>query len=372
MERDDRDRQVVRTSVVGIATNVLLAVFKAVAGILSGSIAITLDAVNNLSDAASSVITIVGTKLAGKPADRRHPFGYGRVEYLTAMVISVIVLYAGIASLEESVRKILHPEPVSYSALSLGIVAVGVLAKILLGRYVTRVGRRVHSDSLEGSGKDALLDSVISATTLLAAVAFLLWGVSLESWLGAVISLVIIKSGIAMLAETLSEILGERADKDLAKKIKAVVKGFSGVSGVYDLVLNNYGPDTYNGSLHIEVPDTMTAEAIDLLTREISLAVYRQCGVALTAISIYALNTKDPEVVEIRDKVWKLVSADPNILQMHGFFLSRDPKKIRFDLVVGFDARDRAETLRNVLDKVRQAYPSYEVEATLDTDFAES
>jgi cation diffusion facilitator family transporter len=212
-----RSRTIVRTSVIGIAANAFLAAFKAVIGIISGSIAITLDAVNNVSDAASSVITIIGTKLAGKAPDRKHPFGYGRIEYLTAMIISVIVLYAGVTSLVESVKKIITPETPEYSTVSLIIIGAAVVVKIILGRYVKSVGKKVNSDSLINSGEDATLDSIISAATLAAALIFIFTKVSLEAYLGAIISLVIIKSGIGMLRETLSKILGERADAELRR-----------------------------------------------------------------------------------------------------------------------------------------------------------
>lgn len=371
-QADSRDRQIVKTSIVGILANVFLAVFKAVIGTISGSIAITLDAVNNLSDAASSVITIVGTKLAGKPADKKHPFGYGRIEYLSAMIISVIVLYAGVTSLKESVTKIIHPEAANYTTIALVIVAAAVLVKILLGRYVESVGHRVNSDSLVASGKDAALDSIISASTLVAAVIYIITNVSLESWLAAIISVVIIKSGIDMLRETISEILGERADKDLARDIKKTVMKYPGVSGVYDLVLNNYGPDAYNGSLHIEVPDTYSASQIDELTRKITVGVYLKHHVILTAISVYSLNTKDPHIVEVRNNIQSIANKDPYILQMHGFYLNEEEKTIRFDLVVSFDAPDRNIAFQNVIDRIKEAYPGYQINAVMDTDFAES
>lgn len=371
-QAEQRDHEIVKTSIVGILANVFLAILKAIIGVISGSIAITLDAVNNLSDAASSVITIIGTKLAGKPADKKHPFGYGRIEYLSAMIISVIVLYAGVTSLRESVSKIIHPEKPAYTAVSLVIVAAGVLVKIVLGRYVEGVGKKVNSDSLVNSGKDATLDSVISASTLVAAIIFLASGVSLESWLGAVISVVIIKSGVEMLAETISEILGERADQDLSKKIKGEVMKFPEVYGVYDLVLNNYGPDNYNGSLHIEVPDTCTASEIDELIRKITYDVYMKYQVILTAISVYSMNTKDPYVIEMRKNIKKMVLEDPYILQLHGFYLEEEKKNIRFDMVISFDSPDRIKTCRDAVEKVQKAYPDYHIAAVMDTDFSES
>ena len=211
-EPGNRNRIIVRTSIIGILANVFLAAFKAVVGLTSNSIAIVMDAVNNISDAARSVITIIGTKLAGKEPDRKHPFGYGRIEYLSAMIISLLVLYAGVTAFVESVRKIIRPDTPDYSTAALVIVAVAVVVKIILGRYVKHTGEKVHSDSLINSGEDATLDSVISASTLVAAAIWLIFHVSLEAWLGAIISLVIIKSGIGMLRDALSQILGQRAD----------------------------------------------------------------------------------------------------------------------------------------------------------------
>lgn len=367
----ERNQKIVKTSLIGVVVNVLLAAFKAVIGMVSGSIAITLDAVNNISDAGSSVITVIGTKLAARPANKKHPFGYGRIEYLSAMIISLIVLYAGVTSLQESVKKIIHPEAADYTMVALTIVAVAVLVKILLGRYVENAGRKTNSDSLINSGKDATLDSVISASTLVAAVIYLTTGVSLESWLGAIISVVIIKSGIEMLLETLSEILGERADPAMAQEIKKTVKAFPGVQGVYDLVLNNYGPDTYNGSLHIEVMDTQTADEIDALTRAITYEVYRKHGVILTAVSVYSQNTKDPEAVEMRKQAAKAVRDIPYILQMHGFYLDKEKKGIRMDLVVSFDSPNREETFREAKQALESAFPGYRIYAVMDTDFSE-
>ena len=367
----DRAGTIIRTSVIGIIVNVLLAAFKAVVGVLSHSIAITLDAVNNISDAASSIITIVGTKLAGKEPDKKHPFGHGRVEYLSAMVISIIVLYAGITSLTESVKKIIHPATPDYSAVVLVIVAVAVVTKLLLGRFVKGVGERVHSDSLVNSGEDARLDAIISAATLVAAVLYLTLHIRLEAWLGAIISVIIIKSGIDMLRDTISQLLGERIDASLARAIKKTIRSFDGVQGVYDLVLNNYGPDTFNGSVHIGVPDTFSANELDALIRAITVAVYNEHHIALTAIGVYSVNTKDATVIAMRDAVAKIALADPYIHEMHGFYLYEDTRTIRFDLVVSFDSPDRHATFQKAVDAVQAAYPDYHIAAAIDTDFSE-
>ena len=366
-----REKTIVKTSIIGIITNVFLAGFKAVIGLLSNSIAIVMDAVNNISDAGSSIITIIGTKLAGREPDKKHPFGYGRIEYLSAMIISVIILYAGVTSLVESIKKIINPDTPDYSTVSLIIVGVAVVVKIVLGRYVKSVGKKVNSASLVNSGEDATLDSVISASTLLAAIIFMITDVSLEAWLGAVISLVIIKSGIEMLKDTVSQILGERNDPDLTNSIKETVREFPDVQGAYDLVLNNYGPDTWNGSIHIEVPDTYTASQLDKLIRKIQETVYLKYRVVLTAIGVYSVNTKDTEIMEAEKSIREIVLAHQHVLQMHGFYMDKEEKSMRFDIVVSFNAGDRRAVYQAVTADVQKAFSDYKVQLSMDTDFSE-
>lgn len=368
---NSRNKKIIQTSIIGIVTNVILASFKAIIGLLTHSIAITMDAVNNISDSASSIITIVGTKLASKDPDREHPFGHGRIEYLSAMIISIIVLYAGLTSFTESVKKIVNPVKPDYTVYSLIIVSVGVFVKIILGKYVKSVGVKVNSDSLVNSGEDALLDSIISSATLAAALIYIFENISLESWLAAIISLIIIKSGVDMLKDTISKILGERADRDLSISIKETVKSFPDVTGAYDLVLNNYGPNSYNGSIHIEIPDTYTAFQIDELVREITLLVYKKHNVLLTAIGIYSVNTKDEYIIKAREHIYSLAMSIPYVLQAHGFYLSTEKKTIRFDVVVSFDSPDRRDTYNKVYNSIKKEYPDYLLEIALDIDFSD-
>ena len=365
-----REKTIVRTSIIGIIANVLLAGFKAAVGLLSNSIAIILDAVNNISDAGSSVITIVGAKLAGREPDKKHPFGYGRIEYLSAMVISIIVLYAGITSLVESIKQIINPETPDYSAASLIIIAVAVAVKFFLGRYVKSTGEKVNSDSLINSGEDARLDAVISASTLVAAAIFLIFHISLEAWLGAIISLVIIKSGLEMLRETISRILGEANDPELAKGIKKTVRSFPDVQGAYDLVLHNYGPEAWNGSIHIEIPDTYSADKLDALIRDIEETVYREHNVILTAVGVYSMNTKDKEITETRKKVRDIVFTHEYVKGMHGFYLDKENKHMRFDVVLSFDDKDRKGTYTKIVEDVQAAFPDYTVRIAMDLDLS--
>ncbi|MDO5296154.1 MAG: cation diffusion facilitator family transporter [bacterium] len=366
-----RNATIVKASAIGIAANVLLAAFKAAVGLAANSIAIVMDAVNNLSDAASSIITIAGTKLASKRADKKHPFGYGRIEYLSAMVISLLVLYAGVTAFIESVKVIMKPAVPEYSAVTLSIVAVAVVVKILLGRYSVKVGESVNSDALVNSGEDAKLDAVISAATLVAAVIYIQFHIALEAWLGALIALVIVKAGLEMLGDTLSQVLGENADNELSKKIKETLTSHEEVQGAYDLILHNYGPDTFNGSVHIEVYDTLTADQIDKLTRQLAGEVYHAHNVVLTAIGIYSINTSNQEVLNAREKLNGIIASNPYILHTHGFYFNPDEKSMRFDLVISFDAPDSHQVFREVLESVQKEYPDYTIQANIDMDFGE-
>jgi cation diffusion facilitator family transporter len=365
---ENRDSIIVRTSIVGIVANIFLAGFKAFIGLAVGSIAIVMDAVNNLSDVLSSVITIVGTKLAGKAPDREHPFGHGRVEYLSAMVIAVIVLYAGITSLVESGKKIIHPVTPEYTKLALIIVAVAVVVKILLGSYVKKTGEKVNSGSLIASGQDALMDSIISASTLVAAVIFIGTGLKLEAYLAAVISLVIVKAGIDMMKDAYSQILGERVDSDLAKEIKKTIASFDDVRGAYDLVMHSYGPDRWLGSVHIEVPDSMDAADIDALSRKITSVVAKKHGVIMTGIGIYSYNTCEGKAAEIRHEITRIASDIPYVLQVHGFYLDEKENEISFDVVVAYEAEDRRAVWKQVVDKVKEKYPEYKINVAMDSD----
>lgn len=363
-----RDQVIVRTSMIGIIANVFLAGFKAVVGVISNSIAVTLDAVNNLSDALSSIITIVGTKLAAKKPDKKHPLGYGRIEYLSAMIVAAIVLYAGLTSFVESVKKIIHPEKPDYSVVSLIIIGTAVVVKLLLGRYVKAQGEKVNSGSLIASGSDALFDAILSASVLLSAVIFKLTGLSLEAYVGVVISCIIIKSGYEMLSETLDDILGSRVDRGLVSEIRKTICEDEAVSGAYDLYLHAYGPERYYGSVHVEVPDTMTADEIDLMERRVAENVYRKHGVAMTGIGIYSVNTKNDTVRDMRSNIRRIVSTHEGVLQTHGFYVDLEKKTINLDVILDFALEDREKTFAEIENDVQKAYPDFTLRLAMDID----
>ena len=365
----DRGKQIVRVSLVGIVANLFLVAGKAFAGLVTGSIAIILDAINNLSDALSSVITIVGTKLASRAPDRKHPFGHGRIEHITSLIIAVIVLLAGAGAFRESVEKIINPAEVNYNAVSLIIVAAAVVVKFFLGRWVKKRGEDLHSESLVASGTDAFFDAIIALTTLVAAGISLIWHVNLEGYLGALISIVIVKAGIEILMESLNGIIGTRVDGEITEAIKEKVCSFPEVRGAYDLILHHYGPEKIIGSVHIEVDDGMTAREIHHLTRSIMETIYVEFGILIT-VGIYASNDEDEENASIKSAVEEILKDYPQVLQLHGFYCEPGTNRVTFDLVIAFGC-DAQAILAEIKEKISAKYPEKDFEIILDSDFTD-
>lgn len=366
-ESKNRGKVIVRTSVIGIITNVLLAVFKAILGILVNSIALTLDAVNNLSDALSSIVTIVGEKLASKAPDKKHPMGYGRIEYISSMIISALVLYAGITSLIESVKKIINPSPAAYTKLSIFVIGLAVVVKFFLGKYVKGQGKKVNSGALIASGSDALFDSILSLSVFISAIIFITFGLSLEAYVGLVISVFMIKAGIEMILSTIDDLIGHRSDPEMVKKIKGLVEEEEPVIGVYDLALFNYGPNKYYCSLHVELPDSMDVDEVDKLTRKLQYKVYKKTGIILIALGVYSYNTRDEEVGEIRRTIERKIMSHDWALQVHGFYVDTKNKNIRFDVVLSFDV-ERDEALKVIEEEISKLYPDYKIQIVPDID----
>ncbi len=367
---EKRNRVIVMTSMIGIGANLLLVIFKAVVGMLSNSIAVILDAVNNLSDALSSVITIIGAKLAGRKPDKKHPLGHGRTEYISALVVSAIVLYAGLTSLIESIKKIFHPETPEYTVTSLIIIGAAIVVKLLLGQFVKRQGKKVNSVSLVASGSDALFDAILSSSVLLCAIIFMITGISLEAYVGAMISVMIMKSGIEMLSDTISDILGRRADTEITAKIREILTAAPQVRGAFDLILYNYGPNRNYGTVHLELPDTMTVAEVDMLSRALQEKVYCETGVILTGVGVYSYNTANDEAARIRNRIFEKVMSHEWALQLHGFYADLEKRELRFDVVLSFDV-SHAEALQTMYAEIGEMYPDYTVHITADVDVSD-
>ena len=364
----DRNKRIIRTGILGICVNIVLVIVKFIIGTIANSISIVLDAVNNLTDSLSSIITIIGTKLSTKAPDREHPYGHGRIEYFTSVIVSSIILFAGITALREAIDKIIHPVKADYSVLFLILIALGVVVKFVYGSYVKKIGNKLNSHTLVATGEDSLMDSILSLTTLVGAFVSFFWNISVEGYLGILISVLIVRTAIKLLSETASLLLGQRADADLTKKLKDKISEFKEVQGVYDLNLHYYGPSKIVASVHIQVRNDMTAEEIHILTREIEYSVFMTFGIALT-IGIYAANDKG-EFGEIKKDVESVIEKYPSVLELHGFYVD-NKNNVYFDLIIDFDEKNKERIKNKIVKELKSKYKKYYFNVILDSDISD-
>lgn len=361
-----RDREIVKISGYGIVVNIILVVFKAVVGLIANSISIVLDALNNLTDAMSSIVTIVGVKLAGKRPDARHPFGYGRVEYFSAVVVAMIVLMAGLMAFYESVKKIFMPEEADYSVVSLVIVAVAVLVKFFFGRFVKKKGEILKSGSLVASGVDAISDAALSLSVLIGALISYFWHISLEGYIGVLIAIMIVKTAVEIMREAVNDLIGTRMDETLVAELRKIIMKHEDVRGVYDLALHNYGPNKIIASAHIEIGDKMQTREIHRLSRRIEVEVYEKLGIILT-LGVYASNDSG-KFKEMRQAVEEIVSEYKTVKQVHGFYVDDESGVISLDLVFDYKEVDAMKKMKEIRRAVKKMYPEYQVFIVLDSD----
>ena len=370
MASSTREKKIIATSFIGILGNVLLVAAKAFIGILTGSASIVSDAINNFSDALSSLVTIIGTKLAGKKPNKKHPYGYGRIEYLTATVVAALILFAGGSAVYESIVSLVHGDKPEYDLVAFLIISIALVAKLGLGLFFKFRGKKLDSAALKNSGTDALFDCILSAGTLIAAIISHFTNVYLEGYVGIAIGLFILRSGILAMRDSLSPVLGERIDDDLARQIKADICSHPGVGGAYDLIVHSYGENKKIGSIHIEVEDGISAKEIFALEREIQEYMLQKYGFIMT-VGIYARNDTDPLAKEIKSVLLRLVHDDPDILQSHGFYLDKDRELVSFDIVVKFhSSRPHEDIVASLIKDMEAEYPKYRFTVNVDQDFS--
>ena len=365
----NRDKQIIKVSYIWIITNIVLVIFKAIVWFLSNSIAIILDALNNLSDVISSVVTIIWTKLSAKKPDKEHPYWHGRIEYFASVVIAVIILIAWLTAFKESIEKIIHPEETNYTIVTLSVVLVGVFVKIFLWRYVKNQWKKLNSGSLIASGTDAISDSVLSLSTFIAALISIFFNIWLEGYLWVIISIFIIKAAYEILKDTINEMIGIRADSELTQKLRSRIQNFDEVLWVYDLALHSYGPNKVIWTAHIQVRDDMTAKEIHRLTREIIVDVYNKLWILMT-IWIYASNDSW-EYGKIKNELMNIIKKHDKILQVHGFYVDETTKTVSFDIIFDFDEEEPEKILKEIKKEMKKKYPDYDYAAIIDTDISD-
>lgn len=370
MDEKVRNKKIITTSFVGIIGNLLLVAAKAFIGFLTSSSSIISDAINNLSDALSSTVTIVGTKLSEKKPNKKHPYGYGRIEYLTATIVAAIILFAGGSAIYESITSLVKGDKPTYDWVAFMVIGIAIGAKVLLGLYFRFRGKKLSSGALKNSGTDALFDALLSTATLATALISHYTGVYLEGYAGILIGLFILRSGFVAMKESISPILGDRIDDKFAHQIKAEICSHPGVKGAYDLIVNSYGENRKIGSVHIEVSDELNAREIFALEREIQTYLYQEYHLIMT-VGVYASNDTDPLAKEIKGKLMALVAKEKDILQCHGFYFDPERELITFDLIISFDAKKPQEEISGAIVKELEAdYPKFRFAVNLDQDYA--
>lgn len=356
---ENRDRIIYRAGIVTICGNVLLAAFKALVGAVAGSIAITLDAVNNLTDAISSIVAIVGTKLASRPANRKHPFGYGRMEYVAALAIAALIVAAGVTALISSVQAIVEQPVPAYDLPTFVVVGAACAAKIALGLYQRHVGTLVDSSSLLAASLDSLMDAVASAGTLAAALAFATFGLNVEAWVAAVIALLIVKNGLEMLSGVISKVLGERVDPSIVSRIEESARSVDGVAFASGLVLQDFGPERVGGSLFVTVDGQMSVADFDAIAREVQQRVEDDCGIQLICVGAYPADVRNEDAREVRSSVGRIVWGHDQVLELRGLHVDMERQVVRFDAIVDFGERDTEQLRREIVAYCEDAQPGW-------------
>ena len=363
-----RDKQIINVSIKGIITNIFLVIFKVGVGLFAKSTAIVLDGLNNFSDTLSSTATIIGIKLSSKKPDKEHPYGHGRIEYFTTIIVALIVFAAGIGALFESIDKIIKPLEPDHSIITVSIIIVAVITKIILGTYVKRKGKELDSDTLIATGNDALFDSVLSSSTLIGALFKILLNINLEGYIGLIIAAFIIKNSIEMIKGPINDIIGIRITDELKDKIKKEISKFDDVNGVYDLLIHNYGPVNLMCSVHIEVDDNLTARDIHKLSKDIEKALYKKYDI-ISTIGIYASNNTSKTAKKVKENILKITSKNPHIIELHGLFIDEEEKFISFDLKYDFNEKDIEASNKVIKQELKEFYPDYKFQILTDIDY---
>ena len=365
---DKREDIIQVTSGLNVVMNILIAATKVVVGLLASSIAIVSEGINNAADAMTSVLTLVGTRLAMKHPDKEHPFGYGRIEYLTSLIIAVLILFSGTEALISSVKLIFNPEELSISYISLIIVAVFAVVKYLAGVYTINVGKKTQSDSLEAVGIDCKNDSFISLVTIISALVFLLLHLNIDAFAGIFTSFMIIKAGYGVLKETISKLLGRAGDSDLAKQLYEIIRSQDFIINAADMMLHNYGPDAYSGSVNIELDHKFTIGQVYQKLHQLQLEIMYKYKVVMV-FGIYAVDNDNPDSKKLRENIAKFVIGKENVKSYHAVYIEPTSNAIYCDLVVNYELRDWDNLEKEFKDYMKSLYPENNIILTIETEY---
>lgn len=368
MDANERRKKIIGVSIIGIVANLLLGVLKAVLGLLSGSIALISDALNNITDSSSSLITIVGTKLAAKAPDKQHPFGHGRTEYLTSLLIGGIVFLTGFQSLISSVKAVFNKEDINTDITTVIIIIATIAAKVLLGTFTENSGKKLNSTALIASGADAKNDAVVSVVTLISSILYMFAKISVDGIAGVIISVFILKTAYEVLSDTIKKLLGERVDGEIVRGIKDIVRNTEGVINCFDLILNDYGPDFYTGSINVEIEDNRSIGEMYPILHEAQTKIYNKYNVFLV-FGFYSVDVDDERYIKIKSLLKNYKENERHIINYHGIVIDEKDKTIYCDITRDFDITSET-VIENVNRILKEEFPEYNIHVNIDTEFS--
>lgn len=367
-----RTRYGMLASVVGIFCNVLLFSVKLAIGLILSSLAVTADAFNNLSDAASSIISFVGVKMAGKPADAEHPFGHGRIEYIAALIVSFLVIEVGFTFFKSSISKIMHPEEITFDLVPFIILILSILVKLWMAFFNNKLGKRIDSKVMLATAADSLGDVITTSATVISIVICHFTSINVDAIAGLIVSGIVIWSGVSIAKDTLEPLIGQRVPSELYQKITDMVESYEGIVGAHDLIVHNYGPNRSMATIHAEVPNDVSIEASHEIIDRIERDAKKKLNILLV-IHMDPIEMRDEEVLELRDKTSHIVHALDPELHFHDFRVLKEneQKNLIFDLVVpdSYTEKDANRVMHQLIALLHEIEKNVDCIITLDRSF---
>lgn len=367
-----RTRYGMLASVVGIFCNVLLFSVKLAIGLILSSLAVTADAFNNLSDAASSIISFVGVKMAGKPADAEHPFGHGRIEYIAALIVSFLVIEVGFTFFKSSISKIMHPEEITFDPVPFIILILSILVKLWMAFFNNKLGKRIDSKVMLATAADSLGDVITTSATVISIVICHFTSINVDAIAGLIVSGIVIWSGVSIAKDTLEPLIGQRVPSELYQKITDMVESYEGIVGAHDLIVHNYGPNRSMATIHAEVPNDVSIETSHEIIDRIERDAKKELNILLV-IHMDPVEMRDEEVLELRDKTSHIVHALDPELHFHDFRVLKEneQKNLIFDLVVpdSYTEKDANRVMHQLIALLHEMEKNVDCIITLDRSF---
>ncbi len=362
----------VLAGIVGIFCNVFLFAVKFAVGLVLHSVSVTADAFNNLSDAGSSVISFVGVKMAEKPADKDHPFGHGRIEYIAALAVSFLVLEVGFTFLKDSFGKILHPETMNFQIVSVVILILSIAVKLWLGLFNRKLGGKIGSKVMMAVFTDSMGDVITTSATILSLIFFAVTGINIDGLVGVGVALVVMWAGVGIARDTLEPLIGQAIDPDVYEQIRRFVERYDGIEGTHDLIVHNYGPGRSMASIHAEVPNDVDIEQSHEIIDRIERDAAKELGLFLV-IHMDPVEMKDKRVLKIRDKTVRLLRDLDPACSIHDFRMvpGENQTNLIFDLVVpiDYDKKTKNELPLRLTERLKRVDPGYECVITVESEY---